>query len=52
LNADEATVTVTTPGTNLIQVNVTYDFVFVAPIVAQITGEGVTLAGSASMVVH
>ena len=43
LNADEAMVTVTEPGTNLIQVNVSYDFEFIAPIVRQITGDTVTL---------
>jgi len=52
LNADEATVTVTEPGTDLIQVNVSYDFEFIAPIVRQITGDSVTLQGSASMVAH
>ena len=52
LNADKATVTVTEPGTNLIQVNVAYDFEFIAPIVRQITGDSVTLQGSASMVAH
>lgn len=52
LNTDAAAVTVTAPDTNLIQVNVDYDFVFIAPIVAQVVGEGLTLSGSASMVAH
>ena len=52
LDTDAAAVTVTAPDTNLIQVNVDYDFVFIAPIVAQVVGEGLTLTGSASMVAH
>ncbi len=52
LDTDAADVTVTAPDTNLIQVNVDYDFVFIAPIVAQVVGEGLTLTGSASMVAH
>lgn len=37
---------------NVVQVNVTYPFEFVAPIVAQITGESIEMSSSASMIAH
>jgi hypothetical protein len=52
LDADAATVNVTEPATNVIQVDVGYEFEFIAPIVAEVVGDGLTLTGSASMVAH
>jgi Flp pilus assembly protein TadG len=37
---------------NVVQVQVTYPFKFVAPIVAQITGESIDMSSSASMIAH
>jgi hypothetical protein len=37
---------------NVVQVDVTYQFEFVAPIVAQITGESIEMSSSASMIAH
>lgn len=37
---------------NVVQVQVTYPFEFVAPIVAQITGESIEMSSSASMIAH
>lgn len=37
---------------NVVQVQVTYPFEFVAPIVAQITGESIDMSSSASMIAH
>jgi Flp pilus assembly protein TadG len=45
-------VTVSQPITNVLQVDVTYEFEFIAPIVAQITGDSIEMNASASMVVN
>lgn len=37
---------------NVVQVEVTYHFEFIAPIVAQITGDNIELSSSASMIAH
>ena len=37
---------------NVVQVEVTYPFEFVAPIVAQITGDSIEMSSSASMIAH
>jgi Flp pilus assembly protein TadG len=52
LDATQATVTVTQPTFNLVQVDVTYRYEFLIPIIARITGDSITLRASASMVAH
>jgi len=37
---------------NVVEVQVTYPFEFVAPIVRQITGDGIEMSSSASMIAH
>jgi hypothetical protein len=40
------------PVGNVVEVRVTYPFDFVAPIVEQITGDGIEMSSSASMIAH
>ena len=42
----------TTTSENVVQVSVTYEFEFIAPIVAQITGDSIEMSSSASMIAH
>ncbi len=37
---------------NIVQVDVTYEFEFLVPLIARITGDSITLSASASMVAH
>jgi Flp pilus assembly protein TadG len=37
---------------NVVQVQVSYPFEFIAPIVAQITGDSIEMSSSASMIAH
>jgi hypothetical protein len=52
LNPDEVSVAFASLPENVVQVQVTYPFEFVAPIVAQITGESIEMSSSASMIAH
>lgn len=52
LDLDEATIAVQQPMANLVQVDITYQFKFVIPMLARITGDSITLSASASMVAH
>jgi len=48
-----ASVTVTQPDAGTVEVNVTYPFEFVTPMIAQLAGSGVlTMSGTASMIVQ
>ena len=42
----------TTSPDNVVQVSLTYQFDFIAPIVQQITGESIEMSSSASMIAH
>jgi hypothetical protein len=50
LNSEEAKITIDPSDPKLVQVDVSYRFEFVTPIVAQITGGALNLEASASMV--
>jgi Flp pilus assembly protein TadG len=52
LDPDKVTVAFASLPENVVQVQVTYPFEFVAPIVAQITGESIEMSSSASMIAH
>ncbi|HIC93721.1 MAG TPA: pilus assembly protein [Anaerolineae bacterium] len=54
LDADQLTVTVTQPGDNIIQVEVTYNFYAVTPLIAQFFGDGdcLTLRSIARMYIE
>lgn len=52
LNVDQATVVVSEPGPDLVQVDVTYYFEFIVPLIKQFGGDGVDFQASASMVAH
>ncbi len=52
LDPARATITVTEGSNNMVTVSINYHFEFVAPIVAQIVGNGIDLHGSASMISH
>lgn len=52
LNVDQATVVVSEPGPDLVQVDVTYHFEFIVPLIKQFDRDGVDFQASASMVAH
>ena len=52
LDATQAGVTVTQPDASTVEVNVTYPFEFVTPMIAQLVGSGVLMSGTASMIVQ
>jgi Flp pilus assembly protein TadG len=52
LDTTQVFVTVSQPITGIMQVDVTYEFEFIVPIVAQITGDSIEMNASASMVVN
>jgi hypothetical protein len=52
LDPSKVTVVFASLPENVVQVQVTYPFEFVAPIVAQITGESIEMSSSASMIAH
>jgi hypothetical protein len=37
---------------NIVEIHVTYPFEFIAPIVRQVTGDGIEMRSSASMIAH
>lgn len=45
-----ATISVTRPGNNVVQVDVSYPFEFIIPMISRITGDRIILRASASMV--
>lgn len=52
LNQDAVIVAPISWSGNVVQVQVTYPFKFVTPVVAQITGEGIEMSSSASMIAY
>lgn len=52
LDLEKVNVLAPTWSDNVVQVDVTYEFEFIAPIVAQITGESIEMSSSASMIAH
>jgi Flp pilus assembly protein TadG len=52
LNLDALSAAEITQSGNVVQVRVTYTFEFIAPVVAQITGESLELSASASMIAY
>ena len=52
LDTDKVPPPVVTWTDKVVQVQVSYEFEFVAPIVAQITGDSIEMSSSASMIAH
>jgi Flp pilus assembly protein TadG len=52
LDTEQALITVSRPNASLVQVEVTYQFQFIVPMVARITGDSIEMQASASMVAY
>jgi Flp pilus assembly protein TadG len=52
LDTENALVTVSSPNVNIVQVDVTYEFEFVVPVISRITGDTIQMQASASMVAY
>jgi len=52
LDADAVEIAPLTWTGNIVEVDVSYPFQFIAPIVAQITGDSIEMSSSASMIAH